>query len=141
SSGSGDDINMITALNVPCSDFMVTPDMPLPNDVSRHCSGSGTGTAAFAPDGDVVTPGCTSTSATYTATFLPKSAGSASCMVTFLGSGTTFTPQPVQLFGSGTLPALFIDVSPPVLDFGDVKVGGPPKLDHVDVSNKGSSPL
>ena len=120
--------------------------------VFRHCNGSGSGTAAAsnlvgddspkaprpqtAGSGEICDFPEVQT-ARFPVTFHPQVAGTASCTVTLSGP---FGSQQVLLSGTGTLPTLAIDVQPPTLPIGDVRVGDPRPV-PVTIRNIGSQTL
>jgi hypothetical protein len=116
-SGSGSSSDKVTAISENCPAFsLVVP--PLPYDVNRTCTGSGSMGTAFTSNGTEI---CTDTNLDFEVNFTPTAAGKASCTVTI--SGSTFSPITVLVSGTGVAPTNGIDVTPPGLNFGDIRIG------------------
>jgi hypothetical protein len=134
--GTTDQSDMVTGISDSCglaSPFKVMG--PLPAPVSRVCMGSGTATSFAEGTGTV----CSTTVATYMATFTPAAPGTQSCTINFTG---TFGAIPVQLQGTGVAPSTpQIDVSPRVMNFGGIRINTTSPPSTLTIKNTGSQTL
>ena len=138
--GTGDSIDTVMSISDSCglaSPFKVMG--PIPATVSRMCMGSGTGTTFAEPNGTGGTGTCTTVTATYMATFTPNAPGTQQCTITFFG---TFGMQQVVLSGTGVAPPTpQIDVSPPSISFGDIRVNATSPPTNLTITNTGGATL
>ena len=134
--GTTDQSDMVTGITDSCgiaSPFKIMGPIPAP--VSRVCMGSGTATSFTEGTGTV----CTTTVATYMATFTPAAPGTQSCTINFTG---TFNSIPVQLQGTGVAPSTpQIDVSPRVMSFGGIRINTTSAPSTLTIKNTGSQTL
>ena len=110
----------VTSITHGCPDFIV--DAPgLPADVYRVCEGTQIQGAKgeSSPSAQPCTGPVDYQNYPFSAQFKPNVGGATSCVVTItLNSSTTKT---VTLYGTGTIPPVQINVTPPSVAFGDVR--------------------
>jgi MYXO-CTERM domain-containing protein len=153
-SGSADSMDTISGFTTSCSpDFVISPP-PLPAPVSRKCI-AGSGTAVMPSDkrGTVsghlepigatgsVTATCSQFevfTAKFDIVFRPSSPGTQTCQLFLQG---TFGMLAIGVSGTGTPPPKVIDVQPPDIDFGDVRLPTVSRVVPVVVRNAGGAPL
>ncbi|WP_394825416.1 choice-of-anchor D domain-containing protein [Pendulispora albinea] len=72
-------------------------------------------------------------------TFRPSAVGQRTARVTLTSNDPLRPTAEIELAGEGTSPT--VSVTPPSVDFGDVRVGSPPLAKSVTIANTGTGPL
>jgi uncharacterized protein (TIGR03382 family) len=131
---AGDNYDIVQSVTANCPDFEV--DAPgLPVEVSRQVKCE-----------DCLPLPCPPSSCTtiayqeyaFTVAFRPAVAGTTSCVVTIKTDVETRT---ITLYGTGTVPAIDIDVHPSSINFGDVRRGTSSTAATVQIHNYGNSSM
>ena len=135
SQSSTDTIETITKGTCPGWTLM-TPGLPAV--VARSCTGSGSETtpAAHAPESDATL--CTDTPYSFTIAYAPTAGGLSSCLITL--QGASFGMATVNATANGVAAPYAMDVTPKMIDFGQVRVGNTGSS-SVFVRNTGSNAL
>ncbi len=125
---AGNQTDVINAVTASCPDFTIAAP-ELPASVSRVCA-----------EGQA-SPCTTSQyqSYSFSAQFTPTVEGQVSCVVTI--TTNTTTTRTITLSGTGTIPALRIDVEPASVEFGDIRSTVTSSAVPVVIRNAGSQPL
>jgi MYXO-CTERM domain-containing protein len=128
------------------SDFAL--DMAPPTPFHVYCDSGASGGPVGPVTGSGTTGGCTYVDYTFGAVFHPSQAGSQSCEVDVTimpasgsGSGCNAPPMPVFLYGSASAATYSMNVSPPLLDFGDIPLNGTSGQQTFNVIDNGGTPI
>lgn len=134
-SGTMSSSDTITAISFTCTPaWSITYPMgPPPAEVTRTCSGSGSGGSSVEA---LQANACFDSPWSFTVDFNPTSGGMSSCTFNIMGTD----PKTVQVVANGVAPALAMTLTPPTVSIGDVRVGSFGSGTAV-VTNTGTSTL